>query len=65
MNEGRRLQRLTRVFLGHLLCREPPQLLVDQRQKLLGRLQIALLNGAQNSRDIGHAVSPQTAQRDP
>ena len=37
MHQGRRLQRLPRLLLGQLRRRQLPQLVIDQRQKLLGR----------------------------
>ena len=40
-----RLKRLARGLLGHLGCCQLPQLVVDQGQKLLGGLGIALLDG--------------------
>jgi hypothetical protein len=36
VNEGRRLERLTRLLLGQLLGGELTQLVVNQRQELLG-----------------------------
>ena len=36
------------------LSRERAQLIIDQRQKLLGRLRIALLNCGQDLRNVGH-----------
>jgi hypothetical protein len=44
----RRLKRLAGFLMVHLLGRQPPQLIVDERQKLLGRLGIALLDGRQD-----------------
>jgi hypothetical protein len=54
MHQGRGLESLSRLLLGHLLRRELAQLVVDQRQQLLGGLGIALLNCAQNLRNITH-----------
>ena len=36
MDQGRGLERLARLLLSHLLGGQLPQLVVDQRQKLLG-----------------------------
>jgi hypothetical protein len=46
--QRRRLERLPRLLLRELLPREPAQLVIDQRQQLLGGLRIALLNGRQD-----------------
>jgi len=48
------LQRLPRVFLGHLLSGQPAKFVIDQRQKLLGRMGIALANGREDAGDVGH-----------
>jgi len=67
VDQGRRLQRLAGLFLGQLVRRQLPQLLVHQRQKLLGRLRIALLNPPQDSGDVGHRgirASDETASGD-
>ena len=43
-------------FLGHFRRRQFAQLIVDERQKLLGSMRIALLNGGQDASDFGHEV---------
>src|SRR5262249_20882400 len=48
-------QRLPRLFLRHLLHGEPAQLVVDQRQQLFRGSGIALLDGGQDARDVGHS----------
>jgi hypothetical protein len=45
MNQRRALKGLTRMLPGELLGGQLAQLVIDQRQKLLGCLQIALLDG--------------------
>ncbi len=45
MDEGGRLERLARRLLRHPLGGQLAQFIVDQRQKLLGRLRVALLDG--------------------
>jgi hypothetical protein len=40
--------------LSELLGRELAQLIVDHRQKLLGGVWIAFIDGAQNPGDVGH-----------
>jgi hypothetical protein len=57
MHQPRRLQRLAGLLLVHLLCSQSPEFFVDQRQKLFGRLRIALLNCGQDSRDVAHTGS--------
>lgn len=54
MNQRSRLERLARFLLGHFLSGQLPQLVVDQRQKLLGSRRIALLDGVQDLRNVGH-----------
>src|SRR5262249_17234241 len=49
-----RLQGLAGLFLGQLLGRESAQLVVDQRQELLRGRGVALLDGGQDARDLGH-----------
>jgi hypothetical protein len=48
------LERLARLLLGQLVRRQLPQLIVDQRQKLLGGVRVALLDGGQDASDFGH-----------
>ena len=54
VDQGRRLERLAGLLLGQLLRGQPAQLVVDQRQELLGGLRVALLDGGQDARDFGH-----------
>ena len=51
VDQGRRLQRLARRFLRKALGGQLAQLVVDQRQQLLGRAGVAGLDGGQ---DLGH-----------
>ena len=44
MHQRRSLQRLAGLFVGHSLCGQLPQLLVDQRQELVGGLWVARLD---------------------
>ena len=55
VDQGGRLQRLAGRLLGQLPRRQPPQFVVDQRQELLGRLRVALLDGGQDARDVVHS----------
>ena len=48
------------LLLGHLLGRQLPQLVVDQRQKLLGGLGVALFDGGEDSGDVAIGVAFQT-----
>src|SRR5262245_33842318 len=56
MNERRRLQRLPRLLLRQPHRRKLPQLVVHQRQELLRRLRITLLNLRQDLRNIRHVT---------
>ena len=55
VDQGGRLERLPRLLLGQLLGRQLAQLVVDQRQELLGGVRVALLDGGQDAGDVGHA----------
>ena len=54
VDQGGGLQRLPGLLLGQLLGSELPQLLVDQRQELLGGVRIALLDGGQDAGNLVH-----------
>ena len=54
MDQGRGLERLARLLLGQLLRRQLAQLVVDQRQELLGGVRVALLDRGQDAGDIAH-----------
>ena len=54
MDEGSRLKSLARILPGHLGGRQLQQLVIDEGQKLLSGPSVALLDGVQDSRDIGH-----------
>ena len=45
--------------------RELAQLVVDQRQELLGGVRVALLDGGQDLRDVGHAAKHTPAESEP
>src|SRR5262249_36935252 len=45
---------LPRPLLRELLRRQPPQLVVHERQQLLGGVLIALLDRGQDARDVTH-----------
>ena len=64
MHQRRRLQRLPRLLLGQLRGRQLPQLVIDQRQQLLGGLRIALLDLRQDAGHIGHAGGNTTGRAD-
>src|SRR5262245_55035114 len=57
VHQRRGLERLAGPFVGHLLGRQPVQLVVDQRQELLRGVRVALLDVIQDLGDVGH--SPQ------
>src|SRR5262249_34666889 len=54
MDEGRGLERLPGLFAGQPLRREPAQLVVDQRQELLGRLCFTALDRRKDARHLVH-----------
>ena len=59
MHQCRCLQGLTGLLLRKFLSRQLAQLLIDEWQKLLGRVRVALLDGIQDLGDIAHkAVNP-------
>ncbi len=58
VDQGRRLERLAGLLLGQLLRRQLAQLLVDQRQKLLGGVWIASLDGEQDASNLVHRRHP-------
>jgi hypothetical protein len=45
---------VARLLLRELLGRQLAQLVVDQRQELLGRVQVALPQGGKDARDFTH-----------
>jgi hypothetical protein len=51
------IERLAGLFLGHLVGREPAQLVIDQRQELLGGVRVALVDGGKDPSDIGHELN--------
>jgi hypothetical protein len=63
MHEGRRLKRLPRRFVCQLLGRQLAPLVVDQRQQLLGGVGVAVLDGGQDTRDLGHPGSLPRGER--
>ena len=54
VNQRRRLQCLPRLLLVEPLPRQLAQFLVNQRQKLLRGVRIALLDGGQDAGNVGH-----------
>ncbi len=54
VNQRRRLQRLTRRLVRQFRGRQLAQLVVHQRQQLLGRRRIAGFDLAQDFRDVAH-----------
>ena len=52
VDQGRGLERLAGLLLGQPLRRQLAQLVVDQRQQLLGGVRVALLDGGQDARDV-------------
>ena len=58
MDQGRGLEGLARLLLGQPLGGQLAQLVVDQRQELLGGLRVAVLDGREDARDVVHRREP-------
>jgi hypothetical protein len=58
VDSGRGLECSSGPLVRHLLSRQPAQLVVDQREELLGSLSVALLDGGEDSGDLVHRVHP-------
>lgn len=56
MHEHRRVQRLARFLPSHLRRRQSAQLIIDQRQQLLCRVRVALLDRNQHASDVAHGL---------
>jgi hypothetical protein len=54
VNQRRRLKRLPRPFLSHLLRGQLPQLIINQRQKLFCGVRVAGFDLRQDLCDVGH-----------
>ncbi len=54
VDQSRGLENPARLLLGHLLGRQLPQLVVHQRQELLGGRRIAVVDLRQDAGDLGH-----------
>src|SRR5262249_37403378 len=55
VDQGGGLEGLAGLLLRQPPCSQLPQLVVDQRQELAGGTRVALLDGRQDTRDVGHA----------
>ena len=62
MHQGGGLERVAGGFVGHLVRRQSAQFLINQRQQLIRSFGVTLLDGFENTRDVGHALqsSPET-----
>ena len=54
VDQGGGLEGLPGLLLGQPLGRELAELVVDQRQELLGRLGVALLDGREDAGHVAH-----------
>jgi hypothetical protein len=54
VDQGRGLQRLAGLLVRQPLRGQPAQLVVDERQELLGRVGVALVDRGQDARHVGH-----------
>ena len=57
MDQSRCLQGLTGHLAGKPLRGQPAQLVIDERQELLGRGLVALLYGLQNAGDLAECLA--------
>ena len=58
VDQGGGVQGVPGILRGHPRGSELPQLVVDQRQQLLGRLAVALLDGREDAGDVVHRLEP-------
>ena len=63
MDPRRGLERLAQPLAGEPLGRERAQLVVDQRQELLGRLRVALLDIQEDAAHVRHRQARRRATR--
>jgi hypothetical protein len=52
VNQSGPLKRLARFLLRHLFRRQPPQLIIDHWQKLVGGVRVTLPGGGQDASDL-------------
>lgn len=48
MHQGGGLERMTGSLVGHLVRREPPQFVIDQRQQFVRGFGVTVLNGVED-----------------
>ena len=58
VDQGRGLERLAGLLLRQPLGGQLAELVVDQRQELLGGLGVAVLDGREDARDVVHCRGP-------
>ena len=58
VDKGGGVQCVPGILRGHPRGSELPQLVVDQRQQLLGRLADAVLDGREDAGDVVHRLEP-------
>jgi hypothetical protein len=63
MNKSRGLKRLAGSFLSHLLRRQSPQLVIDQRQQILGGVWVAQFDRRQDLCDLVQCGRPESVLR--
>src|SRR5262249_30159723 len=54
LDQRRRLKGLSRLLRSQRWRGEPAQLIINERQKLFGRVRVAVLDRGQDAADIGH-----------
>jgi len=58
VDQCRGLKCLTWLLMSHFFSGQPSQLVINQRQKLLGRPEVALLNRTEDAGDFVHKAHP-------
>ena len=61
MDQGRSLEGLAGLFMGQFLGGQPAEFVIDKREKLLGRLRVAFLNGTEDASDFMHKDTPKNS----
>jgi hypothetical protein len=46
---------MVRRFIGHLVCRQSAELLINERKQFIGGLRIAVFDGLEDMGDVTHA----------
>jgi hypothetical protein len=55
VNESSRLQRMSRRFLGHFVCRQPAEFLINEWKQFIGGFRFAFFKGFKEVGDFTHS----------